>query len=96
MNVKIEWPDGSQHIYATDHAGLQRIANYLADMYVAGELELIHRVQAPEGDSTPIEGAGDLQCATIEGEAIEVFVEDRDQQYDLDNTRNEETPDARE
>ena len=72
--IKIEWPDGSAHVYDTDHAGVNRLANFLTQMYVMGELELVETIPAPIAENTYTErygvpasrseGAGELQYAT--------------------------------
>ena len=50
MLVKVIWPDGSEHHYETDHAGVNRLANHFSAMYVMGELELVHTVRVEESD----------------------------------------------
>jgi len=48
MKIKIEWPDGSGHTYDTDHAGVNRLADFLTQMYVMNELELVGTLPAAE------------------------------------------------
>jgi hypothetical protein len=72
MKIKVEWPDGSSHTYDTNHAGVQRLADFFSQMYVMGELELVKkappRVYDENGDVLFEEGTVEyaleymLQC----------------------------------
>ncbi len=81
MKIKVEWPDGSSHTYDTNHAGVQRLADFFSQMYVMGEIELVFRS----------EGAGDLQCATGKpapnGESEDIM--DWGEQIDLEDAIKE-------
>lgn len=78
MKIKIEWPDGSGHHYSTDHAGVQRLANFISQMYVMGELELVDTLAMSS------EGAGVSQYATGREDSNSEDIFDNAEQIDLE------------